>query len=74
MFFSCLILPFQLNQITAYLVCFSYPLLNVPLPGNIPTVVNVPWHINEAHIPIQGDCSPNNCLQGKIVISIYMNL
>ncbi|XP_053624059.1 sterol regulatory element-binding protein cleavage-activating protein [Plodia interpunctella] len=66
------VIPIAVALSVVLLCC--YPLLNVPLPGNIPTVVNVPWHINEAHIPIQGDCSPNNCLQDvSLPLDILLN-
>ncbi|CAK1554173.1 unnamed protein product [Leptosia nina] len=35
--------------ISVVLLC-CYPLLNVPLPGNIPTVINVPLNINENNV------------------------
>ncbi|XP_041986621.1 sterol regulatory element-binding protein cleavage-activating protein [Aricia agestis] len=45
-------------SLSVVLLC-CYPLLNVPLPGNIPTVVNLPLHMNsEQNI---NDCSVNNC-------------
>ncbi|KAI8430672.1 hypothetical protein MSG28_000867 [Choristoneura fumiferana] len=41
------------------LLC-CYPLLNVPLPGNIPTVVNIP--LLDATELSKIDCSTNSCL------------
>ncbi|XP_046976894.1 sterol regulatory element-binding protein cleavage-activating protein [Vanessa cardui] len=46
--------------LSVILVC-CYPLLNVPLPGNIPTVVNL--NLNEHHVAT--DCSSKNCPTGS---------
>nr|XP_026500680.1 sterol regulatory element-binding protein cleavage-activating protein [Vanessa tameamea] len=46
--------------LSVILVC-CYPLLNVPLPGNIPTVVNL--NLNEHHVAT--DCSAKNCPTGS---------
>ncbi|XP_039763259.1 sterol regulatory element-binding protein cleavage-activating protein [Pararge aegeria] len=42
--------------LSVVLLC-CYPLLNVPLPGNIPTVVNM--HLNNPQM--NPDCNGNNC-------------
>lgn len=42
------------------IVCCSFPLLNVPLPGNIPLVVNFP--LNEHATKFE--CYGNKCTQG----------
>lgn len=45
---------------------YSYPLLNVPLPGNIPTVVNI--HMNNGN-PKTLDCGLKTCpLKGLKVV------
>ncbi|XP_045509949.1 sterol regulatory element-binding protein cleavage-activating protein [Colias croceus] len=45
------------------LLC-CYPLLNVPLPGNIPTVVNVPFSVNDKHLA-NVECATKPCLHPK---------
>ncbi|CAG4942250.1 unnamed protein product [Colias eurytheme] len=45
------------------LLC-CYPLLNVPLPGNIPTVVNVPFSVNDKHLANM-ECATKPCLHPK---------
>lgn len=42
--------------------CSSYPLLNVPLPGNIPTVVNFPLHADVRLT--NSECFGYKCQQG----------
>lgn len=49
-----------------YVFIYSYPLLNVPLPGNIPTVVNI--NMNNKNINTL-DCGTKNCpMKGKMLI------
>ncbi|XP_059059772.1 sterol regulatory element-binding protein cleavage-activating protein [Achroia grisella] len=48
--------------LSVVLLC-CYPLLNVPLPGNIPTIVNLPWNVDETEGLSKADCSSNSCLQ-----------
>ncbi|CAG4961993.1 unnamed protein product [Parnassius apollo] len=55
--------------LSVVLLC-CYPLLNVPLPGNIPTVVNLPLHHN-GHNPT--DCSNKNCLNTELQMEIIHN-
>ncbi|CAH0401898.1 unnamed protein product [Chilo suppressalis] len=49
-------------SLSVVLLC-CYPLLNVPLPGNIPTVVNLPWHMDNFKNPLQADCNTKSCFQ-----------
>ncbi|CAB3256172.1 unnamed protein product [Arctia plantaginis] len=44
------------------LLC-CYPLLNVPLPGNIPTVVTLPLEVTNLDPLSKVDCNSNKCLQ-----------
>lgn len=46
-------------------IIFSYPLLNVPLPGNIPTVVTLPLEVTNLDPLAKVDCNSNKCLQGN---------
>ncbi|CAK1588368.1 unnamed protein product [Parnassius mnemosyne] len=55
--------------LSVVLLC-CYPLLNVPLPGNIPTVVNLPLHHN-GHNPT--GCSHKNCLNTELQMEIIHN-
>ncbi|XP_038216376.1 sterol regulatory element-binding protein cleavage-activating protein [Zerene cesonia] len=50
------------------LLC-CYPLLNVPLPGNIPTVVNVPFSVNDKHLA-NSECSTKPCLHSKNFVQL----
>ncbi|XP_050683751.1 sterol regulatory element-binding protein cleavage-activating protein-like [Leptidea sinapis] len=54
--------------LSVVLLC-CYPLLNVPLPGNIPTVVKVPVYQNDL------ECVPNTCLDqtGSVVKFDYLH-
>ncbi|KAM3968582.1 LOW QUALITY PROTEIN: SREBP cleavage activating protein [Aphomia sociella] len=59
--------------LSVVLLC-CYPLLNVPLPGNIPTIVNLPCHFDGAQHSSQMDCSANNCLQdAPLQLDILLN-
>ncbi|XP_072931147.1 sterol regulatory element-binding protein cleavage-activating protein [Epargyreus clarus] len=52
------------------LLC-CYPLLNVPLPGNIPTVVNVPLHLNSEY-PIKVECGTKSCLHSDLPLHLEL--
>ncbi|KAL0902641.1 hypothetical protein ABMA27_000465 [Loxostege sticticalis] len=59
--------------LSVVLLC-CYPLLNVPLPGNIPTVVNLPWHMDNIQHLSQPDCSSQKCSQDiPIQIDVLLN-
>ncbi|XP_013179398.1 PREDICTED: sterol regulatory element-binding protein cleavage-activating protein [Papilio xuthus] len=49
--------------ISVVLLC-CYPLLNVPLPGNIPTVINIPLHDNTEN---PTNCHTKNCHYADIL-------
>ncbi|CAH4038841.1 unnamed protein product [Pieris brassicae] len=54
--------------LSVVLIC-CYPLLNVPLPGNIPTVVNVPPNINENNIGNM-NCVSKSCFLSDTFIHL----
>ncbi|KAJ2954548.1 hypothetical protein O0L34_g2832 [Tuta absoluta] len=60
--------------LSVVLLC-CYPLLNVPLPGNIPVVVKVPLDVNKAQIFNLDNCRENDCQQTRIPgqLDLYFN-
>ncbi|KAL4717852.1 hypothetical protein ACJJTC_001001, partial [Scirpophaga incertulas] len=52
------------------------PLLNVPLPGNAPTIINVPQFVDKIQNVPHSDCSTGDCTQNKdtpIPLHILLN-
>ncbi|CAG9781801.1 unnamed protein product [Diatraea saccharalis] len=53
--------------LSVVLLC-CYPLLNVPLPGNIPTVVNLPWQMGNFKNSPHANCSTKDCFRDDVDI------
>lgn len=46
---------------------FSYPLLNVPLPGNVPTAINFPLNSDHLRQSTDPGCADNKCTSSKLL-------